>query len=65
MKIKPIELIRWKETIWVENYKGKSLIDASITKALAKRPILIERSIVISGDNAIIGRDIDILKDFF
>ncbi|MCF6129439.1 arsenate reductase [Flavobacterium sp. AS60] len=64
LKIKPIELVRQKETIWIENYKGKSLTDTAIIKALAKHPILIERPIVINGDKAIIGREIDKLENF-
>ena len=64
LSIKPIELVRQKETVWIENYKGKALTNNDIIKALAKHPILIERPIVIDGDKAIIGRDIDKLKDF-
>lgn len=64
LKIKPIELVRQKEAIWIENYKGKSLTDADVIKALEKHPILIERPIVINGEEAIIGRDIDKLKAF-
>ena len=64
LNIKPIALVRQKETIWIENYKGKSMTDTDILKALAKHPILIERPIVINGDKAIIGREIDKLKDF-
>lgn len=64
LKIKPIELVRQKEAIWLENYKGKSLTDADVIEALAKHPILIERPIVINGDKAIIGRDIEKLKAF-
>ncbi|QBZ98700.1 ArsC/Spx/MgsR family protein [Flavobacterium sangjuense] len=64
LKIKPIELVRQKETIWIENYKGKSLTNAQIIKALAKHSILIERPIVIDGDNAIIGRDLEKLELF-
>lgn len=62
--IKPIALVRQKETIWIENFKGKSMTDNDILKALAKHPILMERPIVIDGNKAIIGRDIDKLKDF-
>ena len=62
--IKPIELVRQKETIWTENYKGKSMTDNDILKALAKHPILMERPIVIDGDKAIIGRDIERLSVF-
>lgn len=62
--IKPIELVRQKETIWIANYKGKSITDSDIIKALAKHPILIERPIVIKGDKAIIGREIDKLRAF-
>ncbi|MDN3675771.1 ArsC/Spx/MgsR family protein [Flavobacterium paronense] len=64
LNLKPIELVRQKESIWIENYKGKSLTDSDILNALAKHPILIERPIVIDGDKATIGRDIDKLKDF-
>ena len=64
LSIKPIELVRQKETIWIENYKGKVLTNNDIIKALAKHPILIERPIIIDGDKAIIGRDIDKIKEF-
>ena len=64
LKIKPIELVRQKETVWIENYKGKSLSDSEIIKALAIHPLLIERPIVINGEKAIIGREINKLKDF-
>jgi arsenate reductase len=62
--IKPIELVRQKETIWIELFKGKTLTDAQIIKALADYPILMERPIVIKGRQAIIGRDIEKLKKF-
>ena len=62
--IKPIELVRQKESIWITNYKGKSLTDSDIIQALSKHPILIERPIVIDGDKAIIARDIEKLAAF-
>jgi len=55
----PIELIRKKESIWIENYKGKNLTDDQIIQAMVENPILIERPIVVKGDQAIIGRDLD------
>ena len=52
----PIQLVRTKESIWIENYKNKTLTDDAIIQAMVKHPILIERPIVIKGDKAIIGR---------
>lgn len=62
--IKPIELIRQKENIWIENFKGQTLSDEEVVEAIAKYPILMERPIVIKGNRAIIGRDIEKLQDF-
>jgi arsenate reductase (glutaredoxin) len=56
LNLKPIQLIRTKESIWIENYKNKTLTDDAIIQAMAEHPILIERPIVIKGDKAIIGR---------
>ncbi len=64
LAIKPIELVRQKESIWTEHYKGKSMTDSEIIQALANHPILIERPIVIDGDKAIIARDIEKLAAF-
>lgn len=64
LAIKPIELVRQKESIWIANYKGKSLTDSDIIQALAKHPILIERPIVIDGNKAIIAREIEKLAAF-
>ncbi len=54
--IKPIELVRQKEKIWIENFKDKKITDDEIIKAMILNPILIERPIVINGNKAIIAR---------
>ena len=56
LNFKPIQLVRTKESIWIENYKNKTLTDDAIIQAMVEHPILIERPIVIKGDKAIIGR---------
>lgn len=65
LKIKPIELVRQKEQIWIDNFKDKPMTNTKIIKAIAKHPILMQRPIIIDGDKAIIGREIGKLEDFF
>lgn len=57
--IKPIELVRQKEKIWIENFKNKAMSDEEVIQAMILNPILIERPIVINGDKAIIARPIE------
>jgi len=57
--IKPIELVRRKEKIWIENFKDKPLTDDEIIQAMISNPILIERPIVINGNKALIARPLD------
>lgn len=59
LDIKPIELVRQKEKIWIENFKGKSLSDDEIIQAMVSNPILIERPIVINGNKAVIARPLE------
>lgn len=56
LRIKPIELVRTKENIWLENYKGKELTDNQIVDAMLENPKLIERPIVVNGDKAVVAR---------
>ncbi len=60
--IKPIELVRKNEAIWKENYKGKTLTDNEIIKAMVNYPKLIERPIVVANGKAVIGRPPEIIK---
>lgn len=57
--IKPIDLVRKKEKIWIENFKDKSLSDDEVIVAMISNPILIERPIVIKGDKAVIARPLE------
>lgn len=56
LNLSPIELIRTKESIWIENYKGKTLPNEDIIAAMVAHPILIERPIVVYKDKAVIAR---------
>lgn len=64
LKYEPIDLVRQKEAVWIENFKGKKLKAAEIIKALAENPILIERPIVVIDDKAIVARTLEKLIDF-
>ncbi|GGA82014.1 arsenate reductase (glutaredoxin) [Flavobacterium palustre] len=65
LQLKPIELVRQKEKIWIEQFKNQQMTDETIIKAMAENPILIERPIVIKGNKAIIAREADKIEAFF
>ena len=59
LDLKPIELVRRKEKIWIENFKDKTMSDDKIIQSMISNPILIERPIVINGDKAVIARPLE------
>lgn len=64
LDFEPISLVRQKEKIWIENFKNKEMTNVEIIQAMASNPILIERPIVIIGNKAIIGRELENVIDF-
>lgn len=50
------KLVRKKEKIWKENYKGKDLSDKEIVEAIQQHPKLLERPVVKTDEKAVIGR---------
>lgn len=63
LQIDPIDLVRKNETIWKENFKNKSFSNDELVDILVKNPILIERPIVINGNQAVIGRPPILIKN--
>lgn len=63
LNYKPLELVRTKEKIWIENYKGKKLSDNDIVEAMLEHPKLIERPIMINGNKAVVARPIEKIKE--
>ena len=59
LDIRPIELVRQKEKIWIANFKNIELTDDEIIQSMISNPILIERPIVINGEKAIIARPME------
>ncbi|MBN4052251.1 arsenate reductase (glutaredoxin) [Sphingobacteriaceae bacterium AH-315-L07] len=49
-------IIRKGESVFKDNYKGKTLTESEWIEVLIRNPVLIERPIVINGDKAVIGR---------
>jgi len=54
--IKAEQLVRRKEEIFKSKYAGKELTDEQWIAAMVADPILIERPIVVAGDEAELGR---------
>ncbi|MBY0487416.1 MAG: arsenate reductase (glutaredoxin) [Flavobacteriaceae bacterium] len=63
LAIHPIELIRTKETIWIEKFKGKKLSDKEIIQSMVDFPILMERPIAVNGNKAVIARPFEKIKE--
>jgi arsenate reductase len=56
LNIKPFDLVRKTEKVYLEKFKGKDLTDEDWIVALHENPMLIQRPILVKGDLAIIGR---------
>lgn len=65
LDLKPIELVRQKEKIWIDHFKNQEMTDEAIIQAMIANPVLIERPIIIKGDKAIIAREADKIEAFF
>lgn len=63
LKIKPIGLVRKKESAWIEKFAGKTLTDDEIIQAMVDHPILTERPIAVKGNKAIIARPLEKIKE--
>ncbi len=63
LKIKPIELVRTKESIWIEKFKNQSLSDTQIIQAMIDFPVLMERPIAVKGNKAIVARPLEKIKE--
>ena len=63
--IKPEELLRKGEAIFKEQFKGKQLNDQEWIRVMVQNPKLIERPIVIKGNQAVIGRPPENVKKLF
>ena len=57
--IKPEALLRKGEDVFKEQFAGRNLSDAEWIAAMAEFPVLIERPIVIRGDQAVVGRPLE------
>lgn len=62
LKIKPLELVRIKEKVWLVNYKNKTMSETEVIQAMIDNPILIERPIVIYKNQAVIARPLENIK---
>ena len=57
LNIKPENLVRKNESVFVENFKGKSYTDSEWIKILVENPKLIQRPIVVTNTRAGVARD--------
>ena len=57
--IKPEALLRKGEDVFKKQFTGRNSSDAEWIAAMAEFPVLIERPIVIRGDQAVVGRPLE------
>jgi len=59
LQLTPLALIRTNEKIWLAEFKGKKLTNDQLIEAMVANPILIERPIVVKGNQAVIARPLE------
>lgn len=64
LNMKPEDLLRKGETVYKEQFAGKTFTDDEWVKIMAENPVLIERPIVVKDGKAIVARPPELLEDF-
>ncbi|MFZ1703882.1 MAG: arsenate reductase (glutaredoxin) [Saprospiraceae bacterium] len=64
LKLGPLEIIRKKEPLFVEQFQDKTLTDDEWIQVIVENPVLLERPILIKGQRAIIGRPVEAVEKF-
>lgn len=54
--MKPLELVRKGEEVFIRNYAGRTMNDDEWLNVLVSHPVLIERPIVVRGNKAVVAR---------
>jgi arsenate reductase len=54
--MKPLELVRKGEEVFIQNYAGRTMNDDEWLDALVLHPVLIERPIVVRDNKAVVAR---------
>ena len=52
LKLTPIEIVRKKENIWINQFKNKKLSNKEIIIAISKKSILLERPVICNKNEA-------------
>lgn len=61
----PEEMIRKQETIFKDNFKGKSYSDEEWIKIIVENPKLIHRPIIVKGNKAVLGDPAENVSQLF
>lgn len=56
LNIKPVELVRKTEKLYLEKYKNQELTDDEWIMVMHENPTLIQRPIIVNGEEAVIAR---------
>jgi len=54
-----LELVRTNEALWKEEYRHLELDEAEIILAMIEHPRLMERPIIVKGNQAVVARPVD------
>ncbi len=65
LNMSAFDLIRKKEKIFIENWKGQEKTEKEWIKIMVENPKLIERPIVVKGTKAVVARPIERLEELF
>lgn len=63
LNIKPHDLIRTTEALYKEKFKDKNLSDEEWIDVMHENPTLIQRPIIVNGEEAVIARTEDALDE--
>jgi arsenate reductase len=64
LNMNPEEIIRKKEPVFIEKFNNNKYTNKQWLNILMQNPVLIERPIVIKGDEAVIARPIEKMNEF-